>query len=173
MLAIARQADMAPEELHAQCVLLLGAGHETTRNLTGNGIYTLLRHPEARAEVRRSDLAVRAAVEQVLRYESPVQAYTRGAAEDIDFEGVRIPAGSSVFFMIAAAHRDPRHTCGFSVRYSFRSDHWRRGGEVACPIDTRPNLTEAATSSRHSPTRATHEAGLSRQRATAVGLSER
>lgn len=109
MLAIARQAGMAPEELHAQCVLLLGAGHETTRNLIGNGIYTLLRHPEALAEVRSSDLAVRAAVEELLRYESPVQAYTRGAAEDIDFEGVRIPAGSSVFFMIAAAHRDPRH----------------------------------------------------------------
>ena len=109
MLGIARQAGMAPEELHAQCVLLLGAGHETTRNLIGNGIYTLLRHPEALAEVRGSELAVRAAVEEVLRYESPVQAYTRGAAEDIDFEGVRIPAGASVFFMIAAAHRDPRH----------------------------------------------------------------
>jgi cytochrome P450 len=109
MLAIARQAGMAPEELHAQCVLLLGAGHETTRNLIGNGIYTLLRHPEALADVRRSDLVVRAAVEEVLRYESPVQAYTRGATEDIEFEGVRIPAGSSVFFMIAAAHRDARH----------------------------------------------------------------
>ena len=109
MLAIARQANMAPEDLHAQCVLLLIAGHETTRNLIGNGIYTLLRHPEALAEVRASELAVRAAIEEVLRYESPVQAYGRGATEDIDFEGVRIPAGKSVFFMIAAAHRDPRH----------------------------------------------------------------
>ena len=109
MLAIARQAGMAPEELQAQCVLLLGAGHVTTRNLIGNGIYTLLRHPEALADVRRSDLAVRAAVEEVLRYESPIQAYGRGAAEDIDFEGVLIPAGASVVFMIAAAHRDPRH----------------------------------------------------------------
>jgi cytochrome P450 len=109
MLAIAKQASMPPEELHAQCVLLLIAGHETTRNLIGNGIYTLLRHPEALAEVRASDAAVRAAVEEVLRYESPVQAYGRGASEDIDFAGVRIPAGSSVLFMIAAAQRDPRH----------------------------------------------------------------
>jgi cytochrome P450 len=108
MLAIARQAGMAPEELHAQCVLLLGAGHETTRNLIGNAIYTLLRHPEALADVQRNELALPAAVEEVLRYESPVQAYSRATAEDIDFEGVRIPAGASVFFMIAAAHRDPR-----------------------------------------------------------------
>jgi cytochrome P450 len=109
MLVIARQACMPPEELHAQCVLLLIAGHETTRNLIGNGIYTLLRHPEVLAEVRAGDAAVRAAVEEVLRYESPVQAYGRGASEDIEFAGVRIPAGSAVYFMIAAAQRDPRH----------------------------------------------------------------
>jgi cytochrome P450 len=109
MLEIARQAQLTPEELHAQCVLLLIAGHETTRNLIGNGIYTLLRHPEVLAEVRASESAVRAAVEEVLRYESPVQAYGRGTTEDIEYGGVRIPAGSAVFFIIAAAHRDPRH----------------------------------------------------------------
>ena len=109
MLEIAQQAELTPEELYAQCVLLLIAGHETTRNLIGNGIYTLLRHPEALAEVRASESAVRAAVEEVLRYESPVQAYGRGTTEDIDYGGVRIPAGSAVFFIVAAAHRDPRH----------------------------------------------------------------
>jgi len=109
MLEIARQAELTAAELHAQCVLLLIAGHETTRNLIGNGIYTLLRHPEALEEVRASESAVRAAVEEVLRYESPVQAYGRGATEDIDYDGVRIPAGSAVLFIIAAAHRDPRH----------------------------------------------------------------
>jgi cytochrome P450 len=109
MLEIARQAQLTPEELHAQCVLLLIAGHETTRNLIGNGIYTLLRHPEALAEVRASESAVRAAVEEVLRYESPVQAYGRATTQDIDYGGVRIPAGSALFFLIAAAHRDPRH----------------------------------------------------------------
>jgi cytochrome P450 len=109
MLEIASQAELAPEDLYAQCVLLLFAGHETTRNLIGNGLYTLLRHPDALAEVRTSDSAVRAAIEEVLRYESPVQAYGRAATQDIDYEDVRIPAGSSVFFMIAAAQRDPRH----------------------------------------------------------------
>ena len=109
MLEIARQAELTSEELYAQCVLLLIAGHETTRNLIGNGIYTLMRHPEALAEVRASETAARAAVEEVLRYESPVQAYGRAATEDIDYGSVRIPAGSAVFFIIAAAHRDPRH----------------------------------------------------------------
>jgi cytochrome P450 len=109
MLEIAQQAELTPEELYAQCVLLLIAGHETTRNLIGNGIYTLLRHPEALAQVRASESAVRAAVEEVLRYESPVQAYGRGTTEDIDYGGVTIPEGSAVFFIVAAAHRDPRH----------------------------------------------------------------
>jgi cytochrome P450 len=109
MLEIAQQAELTPEELYAQCVLLLIAGHETTRNLIGNGIYTLLRHPEALAQVRASESAVRAAVEEILRYESPVQAYGRGTTEDIDYGGVRIPAGSAVIFIVAAAHRDPRH----------------------------------------------------------------
>jgi hypothetical protein len=106
---MARQAELTPEELYAQCVMLLIAGHETTRNLIGNGIYTLLRHPQALADVRASESAVRAAVEEVLRYESPVQAYGRATTQDIDYGGVRIPAGSALFFLIAAAHRDPRH----------------------------------------------------------------
>jgi cytochrome P450 len=109
MLEIATQAGLTLEDLYAQCVLLLAAGHDTTRNLIGNSIYTLLRHPEALAEVRTSETAVRAAVEEVLRYESPVQFYGRGATEAIDYGGVCIPAGAAVFFMIAAAQRDPRH----------------------------------------------------------------
>ena len=109
MLEIATQAGLTLEDLYAQCVLLLVAGHETTRNLIGNSLYTLLRHPEALAEVRTSETAVRAAVEEVLRYESPVQAYGRGATDAIDYGGACIPAGAAVIFMIAAAQRDPRH----------------------------------------------------------------
>lgn len=110
LLRIARQGDgMSDEELEAQCVLLLLAGHETTRSLIGNALYTLLQHPQTLAEVRADDAAVRPAIEEVLRYESPVQATGRFASEDIDFQGQRIARESAVLFMFGAAHRDPRH----------------------------------------------------------------
>lgn len=101
-------ASLTTEELHAQCVMLLFAGHETTRNLIGNGLYTLLRHPAALADVRADDAAVRGAVEEVLRYESPVQGYSRGVTEDIRYDDWTLPAGTSVAFVIGAAQRDPR-----------------------------------------------------------------
>ena len=66
---------MSEEELHAQCVMLLFAGHETTRNLIGNGIYTLLKHPAACAELRNDEAALPAAIEELLRYESPILAF--------------------------------------------------------------------------------------------------
>jgi pimeloyl-[acyl-carrier protein] synthase len=53
--------------------MLLFAGHETTRNLIGNGMYTLLRHPEQTAELRNHPASIRTAVEELFRYESPVQ----------------------------------------------------------------------------------------------------
>jgi len=110
LLRIARQGDgMSDEELEAQCVLLLLAGHETTRSLIGNALYTLLQHPQTLAEVREHDAAVRPAIEEVLRYESPVQATGRFASEDIDFQGQQIARESAVLFMFGAAHRDPRH----------------------------------------------------------------
>ena len=109
LLAMAREdATLTPAELHAQCVMLLFAGHETTRNLIGNGLYTLLSHPAALADVRTDDAAVRAAVEEVLRYESPVQGFGRGVTADIEYAGARLPAGTAVIFMVGAAQRDPR-----------------------------------------------------------------
>jgi cytochrome P450 len=99
---------MSQEELHAQCVMLLFAGHETTRNLIGNGIYTLLAYPGACEELRNDESALPAAIEELLRYESPVQAFGRCAKAHIELDGVEIPAGSALIFMIGAAHRDPR-----------------------------------------------------------------
>src|SRR6202041_3098159 len=64
---------LTEEELYAQCIALLFAGHETTRNLIGNGMYTLLKNPEATAELRENPEIIRSAVEEILRYESPVQ----------------------------------------------------------------------------------------------------
>ena len=99
---------MTTDELHAQCVMLLFAGHETTRNLIGNGMYTLLTHPEALADLRAESDLVRGAVEEVLRFESPVQGVARITKTAIEIEGVQVPAGASIVFMTAAAQRDPQ-----------------------------------------------------------------
>jgi cytochrome P450 len=99
---------MSEEELYAQCVMLLFGGHETTRNLIGNGIYTLLKHPGVYEELRNDESLLPAAVEELLRYESPVQAFGRVVKTDLELEGRQLPAGSGITFMIGAAHRDPR-----------------------------------------------------------------
>ena len=75
---------LTEEELYAQCIALLFAGHETTRNLIGNGMYTLLRHPEETAELRENPVIIRSAVEEILRYESPVQFTARVLKEDVE-----------------------------------------------------------------------------------------
>lgn len=99
---------LTEEELYAQCVMLLFGGHETTRNLIGNGMYTLLTHTEQMADLRRNPEIIRTAVEELLRYESPVQFVSRLANEELEIAGVRIQAGDSVLFVLPAANRDPR-----------------------------------------------------------------
>jgi cytochrome P450 len=99
---------LTEEELCAQCVMLLGAGHDTTRNLIGNGMYTLLRHPEAMAELQTNSELIRSAVEELLRYESPVQFTGRVAKEEMEIGGVRVRQGQAIVFMLGAANRDPQ-----------------------------------------------------------------
>ncbi|WP_424216202.1 cytochrome P450 (plasmid) [Streptomyces sp. BI20] len=95
-------------ELVSTAVLLLIAGHETTVNLIGNGMLTLLRHPRVLAELRADpDLAPRV-VEETLRYEPPVQFVpTRTALVDIEVHGVTIPRGEPIWLLLAAGNRDP------------------------------------------------------------------
>ena len=108
LLNIARtEPGITAEDVHAQCVLLLVAGHETTRNLIGNAIYTLLTHPAELREVHAHPELVPAVVEETLRFESPVQAFGRSASCDLEIDGMQIPAGSSITIVIGAAHRDP------------------------------------------------------------------
>ena len=99
---------LTEEELYAQCIALLFAGHETTRNLIGNGMYTLLRHPQQTAELRENPEMIRTAVEELLRYESPVQFTARVLKEDIEICGQRIPKKWSILCMLGAANRDPK-----------------------------------------------------------------
>ncbi|MGA7169928.1 MAG: cytochrome P450, partial [Candidatus Sulfotelmatobacter sp.] len=99
---------LTEEELYAQCIALLFAGHETTRNLIGNGMYTLLKNPQQTAELRDKPEMIRSAVEELLRFESPVQFTARVLKEDIDVCGQHIPKGWTVLCMLGAANRDPK-----------------------------------------------------------------
>ena len=99
---------LTEEELYAQCIALLFAGHETTRNLIGNGMYTLLQHPQETAELRENPEIIRSAVEEILRFESPVQFTARVLKEDIEVCGQRIPKRWSILCMLGAANRDPK-----------------------------------------------------------------
>jgi len=99
---------LTEEELYAQCIALLFAGHETTRNLIGNGMYTLLKNPQETAELRENPEMIRSAVEELLRFESPVQFTARVLKEDIEVCGQPIPKGWTILCMLGAANRDPK-----------------------------------------------------------------
>ena len=99
---------LTEDELYAQCIALLFAGHETTRNLIGNGMYTLLQNPQQTAELREKPEIIRSAVEELLRYESPVQFTARVLKEDIEVCGQPIRKGWTVLCMLGAANRDPK-----------------------------------------------------------------
>ncbi|MCN9242260.1 cytochrome P450 [Streptomyces sp. RY43-2] len=99
---------MSVMEVLSTAVLLLIAGHETTVNLITNGMLTLLRHPEVLRRLREDpDLVVRI-VEELLRYEPPVQFVPqRTCIADIEVRGVTIPKGSRIWLVLAAGNRDP------------------------------------------------------------------
>lgn len=100
--------DMTPMDLEATAVLLLVAGHETTVNAISNTTLTLLRHPDILERFQKEPGLAVPLVEEVLRYEPPVQfiPFTTALA-DIDVAGTAIPKGSPVWLMLAAANRDP------------------------------------------------------------------
>ncbi len=95
------------QELYNTCLLVLVAGHETTTRLIGNGLFLLLRHPEQLAYLREHPDQIDTAVEEMLRFEPPVQATQRFVREDMDFHGTRLKRGDIVFVGIAGANRDP------------------------------------------------------------------
>ncbi len=93
-------------ELLGFCVLLLVAGNETTTNLLGNAMMCLTDHPEAWDKLRKDSSLLPNAIEEVLRYRSPVQAMFRRTANDVTLNGVTIPANSSVIAWIGSANHD-------------------------------------------------------------------
>lgn len=95
-------------EILGLTVLLLGAGNETTTNLIGNAVLTLLDHPEELKKVRADRSTVPALVEEVVRYDSPVQVVFRQATQDVELEGGKLTAGATVLVLLGAANRDER-----------------------------------------------------------------
>ncbi len=115
--------DLEERDLAAICTLLFITGEETTVNLIGNGMLSLERHPDARARLRGDPGLADTAVDELLRFESPVQLTTRVAHEDVDLRGVRVRAGDKMVVGLGAANRDP--------------DAFERPGELR--LDRRPN----------------------------------
>jgi pimeloyl-[acyl-carrier protein] synthase len=98
---------LTEDELFANCVLLMIAGHETTANLIGNGVLALLRNPDQQEMLRLNPDLIGSAVEELLRYDGPVQKMGRVALEDIHIAGKEIKKGELVCFSFGAANRDP------------------------------------------------------------------
>jgi cytochrome P450 PksS len=97
------------DELLAMVFLLLIAGHETTVNLIGNGALALLRNPEQMEMLRGNPALIKSAVEELLRYDSPLETATeRYAREDMAIAGQTTPRGALVFAVLASANRDDR-----------------------------------------------------------------
>jgi cytochrome P450 len=96
-------------ELRAQLVLLFIAGHETTVNLIGNGTLALLRNPDQLERWRRDPTLDANAVDELLRYDSPVQMSRRITLQDIEIDGQAIESGSFIMTSLASANRDPAH----------------------------------------------------------------
>jgi cytochrome P450 len=109
LLAAHEQDDrLDQQELLATCTMVLFGGHETTTNLIGNGVKVLLEHPEQLAWLRQDfDGRIAAAVEELLRFESPIMRMGRLAREPFELGNAQIAAGDRVYMVLAAANRDP------------------------------------------------------------------
>jgi cytochrome P450 len=102
-----RGEKLSSDELLSLLFLFLAAGTETTTNLTCNGLYTILRHPDQLERLRQDPSLIESAIEEFLRFETPVQVTGRVANEDVDVGGKVIRKGQPVGLLLGAANRDP------------------------------------------------------------------
>jgi cytochrome P450 len=139
---------LSEQEVLATCSLVLFAGHETTTHLLANGLYLLLKNPEQREVMLGSPEQLEAAVEEVLRYESPIQRLSRVITEDMELHGQTLRKGQKAFLMIGAANRDSRQfpegdrldlrrqenrhiAFGFGIHYCLGAALGRLEGQIA------------------------------------------
>jgi pimeloyl-[acyl-carrier protein] synthase len=153
---------LTDEEIVANCIVTLVGGQETTTNLIGNGLLTLMRNPEQLAQLRDDPSLIPSAVEELLRYESPSQHTGRIAREDVQIGDRQIRKGQAVMAIMAAANRDPerfpdpdrlildrsdnKHLAfGWSSHFCFGAPLARMEGQIAFETILRrlPNLEVA------------------------------
>jgi cytochrome P450 len=171
MIAAQEERDaLTDHELLATSNLLLIAGHETTTNLIGNGLLALLRHPGELERLRAEPGLVRSAVEELLRFDSPVQATGRVATEDVELGGERVGKGALLLTVIGAANRDPEAfadpdrldvgrgdnhhlSFGFGTHFCLGAPLARLEGEIAfrALLDRFPRLELAGDAVRYRP----------------------
>lgn len=150
---------LTDEEIVANCIVVLVGGQETTTNLIGNGLLTLMRNPEQLAQLRGDPSLIPSAVEELLRYESPSQHTGRIARADVQIGDKQIRKGQAVMAIMAAANRDPerfpdpdrlildrsdnKHLAfGWSSHFCFGAPLARMEGQIAFETIVRrlPNL---------------------------------
>jgi pimeloyl-[acyl-carrier protein] synthase len=139
---------LTEEEVIASTIVTMVGGQETTTNLIGNGLFTLLQKPECLAQLRDNPEIIATAVEELLRYESPSQHTARIAKDDVVLGGKTIKKGAAVMAVMAAANRDPlrfpepdrldltradnRHVAfGWAAHYCFGAPLARMEGAIA------------------------------------------
>lgn len=108
LVAVEAEGDrLTEDELIAMCILLLIAGHETTVNLIGNGTLALLRNPDQFTRLQQDPTLIKSTVEELLRYDSPVQLTVRWVLEDMELNGHKLRKGQQVATLFGSANRDP------------------------------------------------------------------
>jgi cytochrome P450 len=98
---------LTEDELVTTCILLLNAGHEATVNVTGNGTLALLRNPDQLARLRDDRAMLPMAIEELMRFDSPLQLFERTATEDVEIGGVTVAAGQKIAALLGSANHDP------------------------------------------------------------------
>jgi cytochrome P450 len=157
----AQEADdrLSDGEIVSTCTLVLFGGHETTTNLIGNGLRTLLQHPDQLARLIAQPSLLPSAIEELLRFDGPSKMEVRMAATEIEMRGATIGEGDQVYFVQGAANRDPqafddangvdigrnpnRHCgFGFGIHYCLGAPIARAEGSIAIDALIRglPNL---------------------------------
>lgn len=98
---------LTEDELIGTCVLLLNAGHEASVNVTGNGWWSLFRNPGQLALLRSDPSLVPTAIEELMRYDTPLQMFERWVLEDVEIGGANVPKGAEIALLFGSANRDP------------------------------------------------------------------
>jgi cytochrome P450 len=98
---------LTEDELVTTCILLLNAGHEATVNVSGNGLLALLEHPDQLRRLRVDHSLLPTAIEELMRFDSPLQLFERTATEDVEIGGITVGKGQKIAALLGAANHDP------------------------------------------------------------------